>query len=182
MSFIEKTLSDNEKIIKIFKINWTNYFGIWIMYIFSLSILLISFNLEYINSISPFNINEFLINHKNLKLFQLITDPILFTQIILYIISGYLFIKTFYQNLVLKNIEMGLTTSRIILKTGIFSVHNEEIQIQAVETVEVNQSVLQRLLDSGNVKITGRGDSVVNFINVDNPTEIKKIIGNVVNS
>ena len=48
--------------------------------------------------------------------------------------------------------------------------------LNRVETVEVEQSILGRILGYGNVKLTGTGSSFVIFKFVEDPLEVRKII------
>lgn len=84
-----------------------------------------------------------------------------------------------YVYLKLKFTEQGVTSKRIILKTGIISRISEEMKISSVETVEIKQGVLGRLFGFGNLEITGRGSSDLVFRNIDNPMAVKRSIESV---
>lgn len=84
-----------------------------------------------------------------------------------------------YKWLVLRNLEQGVTNKRVIHKAGIISRTTEEMKLSSIETVEIKQSVLGRLLGFGNVHVTGRGISDVVFPNIDNPMDVKKAIDNL---
>lgn len=58
-----------------------------------------------------------------------------------------------------KNKEMGVTTKRFIYKKGIIAVKTQEIHLHAIETVTIKQGVLDRTSGSGQIIITGRGTS-----------------------
>ncbi len=72
--------------------------------------------------------------------------------------------------------EYGLTNNRIITKTGIISRSTEEMKLSKVETVEIKQGVLGRILGYGDVVISGTGSSSVVISGVSNPIEVKKKI------
>ena len=72
--------------------------------------------------------------------------------------------------------EYAVTTKRVIFKEGIIARRTEEQLLTKVETVEVNQGIIGRLFDFGNVKVTGTGNSEVIFKHVDAPLEVKKKI------
>ena len=58
-------------------------------------------------------------------------------------------------NLVKLNfIENGLTNKRVIYKKGVISRNTEEMRLNKIETVEVKQSILGRILGYGDVKVT----------------------------
>ncbi|SMN01895.1 hypothetical protein SPONL_197 [uncultured Candidatus Thioglobus sp.] len=53
------------------------------------------------------------------------------------------------------------------------------MRLDAIETVEIKQSIMGRILGFGTIKITGRGISDLVFKNIDNPLEVKKEIESV---
>jgi uncharacterized membrane protein YdbT with pleckstrin-like domain len=55
--------------------------------------------------------------------------------------------------------EIAVTDRRVIYKTGFISRKTNEMHMDKVESVEVNQSVLGRMFDYGDVTIKGTGDS-----------------------
>jgi uncharacterized membrane protein YdbT with pleckstrin-like domain len=84
-----------------------------------------------------------------------------------------------YQWLVLRNIEQGVTNKRVIYKKGIVSRSTDEMKLTSIETVEIEQSVLGRMLGYGDVKVTGRGLSDLVFRGIDDPMRVKRYIESV---
>ena len=74
--------------------------------------------------------------------------------------------------------EYGLTNNRVITKTGIISRSTEEMKLSKVETVEIKQGILGRILGYGNVIVSGTGSSKVVISRVSNPIDVKKNIDN----
>jgi len=72
--------------------------------------------------------------------------------------------------------EYGLTNNRVITKTGIISRSTEEMKLSKVETVEIKQGILGRILGYGSVIVSGTGSSNVIISKVSNPIEVKKKI------
>jgi len=128
MSYINKSLSNNEEVQEIFKLHWFTMVPVVI--------------------------------------FVLLAIP---TAGLTLIIAIYLWLK-------LKTTEQGVTSKRVVYKTGIISRTTDEMRNNAIETVEINQSVLGRIFGFGNVIVTGRGISDVIFKSIDNPLEVKKSI------
>lgn len=81
-----------------------------------------------------------------------------------------------YVWLRLRNIEMGLTNKRVIMKKGIIGRKTEEIQVASIETVEMDQGAIGRIFGFATVKVTGRGTSSIVFKTLDNPIAAKKTI------
>lgn len=81
-----------------------------------------------------------------------------------------------YQWLRLRGIEMGVTTQRVVYKTGIIGRQTEEVRLSAIETVDLHQSTWGRLLDFGDVQVTGRGESSLRLHRVRDPVGVKRAI------
>ena len=86
-----------------------------------------------------------------------------------------------YEYLRVRHTELGVTNKRVISKTGIISRKSEEMKLTSIETVEIDQSILSRMLGYGNIKVSGRGSSDVLFRNVDDPMGVKRAIESVSN-
>ena len=83
---------------------------------------------------------------------------------------------TIYEWLRLRTIELGVTTHRVVRKTGIISRVTEEIRLSAIETVDLHQSTWGRLLGFGDVRVTGRGESSMVLHRVADPVGVKRAI------
>ena len=92
--------------------------------------------------------------------------PILFSFILLGIPSLLKLIFT----------EYGLTSKRVITKTGMISRNTVEMKLNKVENVEIHQGILGRILGYGNIHVTGTGSSKVVISNVSGPMDVKKKI------
>lgn len=92
---------------------------------------------------------------------------------------GLLWLMAIYEYLRLRGIEQGVTNKRVVLKTGIVSRQSEEMKLSSIETVEIEQTVLGRMLDYGTVKVTGRGISDLVFRRIDDPLWVKRQIEGV---
>jgi uncharacterized membrane protein YdbT with pleckstrin-like domain len=131
MSYIEQSLSEGEKVVKLFRLHWTArlWLALWIV------LILPTFGIALLLAI--------------------------------------------YEWLRLRTLEYGVTNKRVILKKGIISRQTEEMKIGSIETVEIDQGVLGRILGYGDVKVTGRGISDVVFRRMDDPMAVKRHIEGV---
>jgi uncharacterized membrane protein YdbT with pleckstrin-like domain len=84
-----------------------------------------------------------------------------------------------WEWLKLRCTEMGVTNKRVILKTGIISRHSDEMKISSIETVEIEQGVIGRILGFGTVKVTGKGISDLVFSRIDDPMDVKRKIESI---
>lgn len=164
MNYIESTKSNGENILKFFNISKWTYLQVYLQLIVGIGIIITS---------------AFILNFDLSQLSKVINGE----QIILAIrvTATIIILKSLYDIFVLKSINMGITTKRIVFKKGIIARKTNEIRLEAIKTVEVNQSIMGRILDYGDVKVTGRGNSIIEFKGVDSPITIKREIESVLN-
>ena len=79
-----------------------------------------------------------------------------------------------YPYLVSKFSEFGITNKRLIIKTGILSRRTLELNLSKIESVNVNQSILGRILGYGSIGVIGTGGTKEYFISIKNPLEFRR--------
>lgn len=92
---------------------------------------------------------------------------------------GITWLIALYEFLRLRAIEQGVTNKRVIYKTGIIGRKSEEMKLTSIETVEIEQGVFGRMLNFGDVKVTGRGISDLVFRRIHDPLAVKRQIESV---
>ena len=70
--------------------------------------------------------------------------------------------------------ERVLTDIRFIQKIGWIVRHTEEIRIDRMEEVNLDQSLLGRILDYGDIKISGVGAGEIKLTMIDSPIDFQK--------
>ena len=75
--------------------------------------------------------------------------------------------------------EYGITNTRVISKEGLIRRDIEEINLSSIESINVNQTIIGRILNYGTIVISGRGTSKVLLKDVDNVIETRKLIKNL---
>ena len=75
--------------------------------------------------------------------------------------------------------EVAVTNLRVIYKTGFSQRRTNEMNMDKVESVQVDQSILGRLLDYGTVIITGTGAGLEALAGVAKPIELRNSITGV---
>lgn len=68
-----------------------------------------------------------------------------------------------------KTSEFVITNKRVIMKTGLISRKTFEMNLQKIESVNVDQSLWGRLLGFGTVSIVGTGGSRESFSDISEP-------------
>ena len=72
--------------------------------------------------------------------------------------------------------EIAVTDHRIIVKTGLVRRHTNEMNMEKVESVQVDQSVLGRILNYGDVVIIGTGEGQEQLKSVAAPVDLRNHI------
>jgi uncharacterized membrane protein YdbT with pleckstrin-like domain len=72
--------------------------------------------------------------------------------------------------------ELAVTDQRVLFKQGVFSRHTIEMNRSKVESVDVDQSVLGRILGYGTVVLRGTGGSLEPMTNVAHPFKLRSHI------
>ena len=70
--------------------------------------------------------------------------------------------------------ELAITNKRVIAKTGLIERKTVEMFIAKVESIQVEQSVLGRLLNYGTVVISGTGIHSAPFTSIADPLTLRK--------
>lgn len=81
-----------------------------------------------------------------------------------------------YYYFYIKGWERAVTNKRVVTKTGVISRNTEEMRLGSIETVELRQTIFQRIFGTGTVKLTGRGVSNIFIKDVADPAQVKKEI------
>lgn len=72
--------------------------------------------------------------------------------------------------------ETDVTNLRVVHKTGFIKRQTFEMSLDKVESVDVNQSILGRILNYGNVSIFGVGEGNKTIDNIASPLEFRNHI------
>ncbi|MEM7676823.1 MAG: PH domain-containing protein [Myxococcota bacterium] len=81
-----------------------------------------------------------------------------------------------YRQVVAATTEIAVTSQRIVLKTGWLRISTEELALRSIEEVNVSQSFIGRLFNHGSIRVSGTGEGVVAFPDVQAPLELRTAI------
>jgi uncharacterized membrane protein YdbT with pleckstrin-like domain len=70
--------------------------------------------------------------------------------------------------------EFVITNRRIIIKTGFIARNTFEMNLSKIESVNVDQSVMGRILNYGSITIIGSGGTKETFHRISGPLEFRK--------
>ena len=72
--------------------------------------------------------------------------------------------------------EYCITDKRILKKTGFITRNVQEMNLNSVETVIVNEGIIDRIFKTGSIIVSGRGTQKISFNYIDNPTRVRELI------
>jgi uncharacterized membrane protein YdbT with pleckstrin-like domain len=73
-----------------------------------------------------------------------------------------------------KTTELAITTKRVIVKFGLIRRSTIEININKVESIQVDQEILGRLFNFGTLVIAGAGNPQAPIAGISGPMEFRK--------
>ena len=82
--------------------------------------------------------------------------------------------------IIMTTTEFAVTNRRVIAKTGFIRRHTLEMLLPKVESVSVNQSVLGRLINFGNVTIIGTGGTRETFRIIKDPVTVRSKVNQII--
>jgi hypothetical protein len=93
----------------------------------------------------------------------------------IFLILAFVFIilKSF---LIINSTELVLTNLKVAMKKGILNIQVFEINLQKIESVQVQQTWVGRIFNFGMIELHGMGGSPIMINNVKDPTSFRRII------
>lgn len=70
--------------------------------------------------------------------------------------------------------EFAITNKRVIIKTGFISRNTFEMNLSKIESINVNQSILARILGYGTIVIMGTGSMREPFADIKDPLAFRR--------
>ncbi|NCQ88906.1 MAG: hypothetical protein GW749_07960 [Alphaproteobacteria bacterium] len=160
MSYIRKAVSDQEKLIALIHPHWiylaTGFF--WSVFFILLGIFLDG----YLNTFFDQSHLNFIIDFKTHYSYGFLTP----VTIVFFIITFFVFWPYFSTYV---SSEIGLTTERIILKSGLILVKIDEVDLQDIGAEHVYHGLLGWLLKYGKIKLDCRFVKDVSILAIANP-------------
>jgi uncharacterized membrane protein YdbT with pleckstrin-like domain len=132
MSYVQRILQPGEEVRFVGNIHWVSYFPGFLVLILAVVIFILAHSGERTHG------------------FWLAVAAVLAAVAAILILRSW-----FYRWMT----EIAVTNRRVIYKTGFISRKTIEMHMDKVESVEINQSILGRILDYGNVEVIGTGET-----------------------
>jgi uncharacterized membrane protein YdbT with pleckstrin-like domain len=98
--------------------------------------------------------------------------------------SAFLFLYSIFLGIqaliVMRTTEFAITNRRVIAKTGFIRRHTLEMLLPKIESVDVRQGILGRMLNFGTVTVTGTGGTRESFRAIAEPIVVRKKINQII--
>lgn len=153
MSYARESLFRGEKIIYRTSLHW-------IIFIESFSILAIGLLVSFYSE----RYRSFLGGFKE------IAD---YLSLIILIFGGVKFLLEFIR---LRTSEFAVTTDRIMIKVGVLKRTSTSMPLSKIESIEIDQTILGRMMNFGSLHITGTGTAESKFDLIANPHKFRRKI------
>lgn len=72
--------------------------------------------------------------------------------------------------------EIGVTSQRLILKRGLLERHTSEMELWAIEALNLDQGVLGRIFGYGHINVQGTGDDSLLLPDIAHPLEFRRAV------
>lgn len=146
MSYVQKVLQPDERVVYQTKLSWAMYIP---------GLLLLAAAIVF-----------FIVTH------------VIFTttwwadiiNLVLVIVAVFLLAQEWFERW---TTEIAITDRRVIFKRGFIRRDTIEMGVEKVESVDVNQSLLGRLFDFGDITVRGTGAGLAPFRNIDSPLDFR---------
>jgi uncharacterized membrane protein YdbT with pleckstrin-like domain len=89
------------------------------------------------------------------------------------LVAAFLLIQQWFQWWVT---EIAVTNRRVIYKTGLIQRETNEMNMDKVESVQVDQSIFGRMLDYGNMTVLGTGEGFKTLRTIASPVELRNSV------
>ena len=148
MSYVERVLQPGEQVRHISSIHWIVYWP-------GVAVALLA-------------VAAFWFSEK-----RLLTGVWLYTGYALALGAVVLLVQEWFQSWIT---EIAVTNRRVIYKKGLIRIQTNEMNTDKVESVQVDQSILGRMFDYGNVKILGTGEGFETLRTIASPLRLRNTI------
>ncbi len=166
--FIRKSLEEGEEIVFNGRLHWScvagQVLGAWALA--ALGVLAIVYSLNMQGATAPESQQAVAGSTANYLLVRYVGFAILLCAIGLRL----------WARLQRTRTEFVVTRTRLIQKDGILSIHMTEIPLFKVESVEFSQTLMERILGTGSVRLTGSGGTNHVLYRICEPMAVRQAI------
>jgi hypothetical protein len=163
MGYISKILTPNEKILFTAKVHKAVYLASIFIFLIALVMFIISLPMAIRVSVGGTPMPETTVNN-------LIGSSILCTSLFVFF---YAILLALEATILILTTEFAVTNKRIIAKSGFIRIHTLEILLSKVESIDIKEPILGRILNFGTVTVTGTGGTKQGFRAIADPMVVR---------
>jgi Predicted membrane protein len=152
MSYVRSVLQPNEKILVIGRLHWIVYMQAILLLVVGILLVALGYNLT---------------NESIRTYFTYATVAIFGVGVAVSFLHAW-FIRWIT--------EFAVTDRRVIYKCGFISRHTVEMNMDKIESVDVDQSLLGRLLNYGTIHVLGTGEGIESLRRIAAPLALRNAI------
>ncbi len=147
MSYVGNVLREGETVIATGEVHWSVYLQPFVWLAMAIAAFAVPLGQEHAETV----------------------DMVSKLLLLMFVVS---FIRAFIER---KTTEIAVTDQRVIYKRGLVSRDVKEIHFNKIESVNLTQSVLGRLLDFGTVSVQGTGVNAADIARVARPLRFREL-------
>ena len=170
MSYIQENLNPNEKILYSARVHPAIFLQSIVLFVITLALVFYSFSMVTHVSTPGFPTAEQTSS-------SIVGSLFLCFSAFLFLYSIFLGIQAL---IIMRTTELAITNRRVIAKTGFIRRHSLEILLPKIESVDVRQGILGRMLNFGTVTVTGTGGTREGFKAIAEPIVVRKKINQII--
>jgi uncharacterized membrane protein YdbT with pleckstrin-like domain len=145
MSYLERSLGENETLIAVARFHWLYWAGAWCALVLSLAAA------AFLFASVQAPVSAVILAGFGLAVFLAIMIPVWTT-------------------------EIGVTSQRLVVKRGFLTQRTEEVELWAIEEVDLEQDLLGRLFGFGSIVVQGTGDDEMRIPAIAAPLVFRKAV------
>ena len=151
MSYIQRSLGDGEQVVMLARFHWLYNLRAWLALIVPL--LLLAAALVYAD--------------------EMVREGLAIFAVALVVVG----IVAFFTMMIHKwTTEIGITSHRLVKKTGFISLKTAEVALPNIEGVRVTQGIWGRVFGYGRIRVEGTGDDHIDIPDIDDPVGFRRAI------
>jgi uncharacterized membrane protein YdbT with pleckstrin-like domain len=151
MSYVKHVLQPGEEVLAVGRLHWIIFWPAIFLFLCAIGAGAGAANLKYTH-------------------FQW---PLLIAAAVFFALGLLLTIRAWWRTFIT---EIAVTSHRVIFKQGFINRRTEETNVDKIASVDVDQSILGRILGYGSIDIRSTGDSFESLDRISHPIELRNAI------
>jgi uncharacterized membrane protein YdbT with pleckstrin-like domain len=151
VSYIQRSLGDGEQVVKLGRFHWLYNLRAWLALVVPVLALIAVF----------------------VWADEMVREGLAILAVALVVVG----IVAFFTMMIHKwTTEIGITSHRLVKKTGFISLKTAEVALPNIEGVRVTQTLWGRVFGYGRIRVEGTGDDHIDIPNIDDPVGFRRAI------